>query len=232
MGDGISTDWIARLFQHPDLLRMGHSQRAEDQNLGLGWIYYALGRILRPRLAVVVGSWRGFAPLVIAKALQDNLEHGELIFIDPSLADDFWCDEDGVKKYFLGFGISNIRHFRMTTQEFVASNDYGALDEIGLVFIDGRHTAEQSRYDYEAFDPLLAPRGLIVLHDSMVIRDDKVYGPENAYKMTVKNFVDQLKDDRSVQVFDLPFGATGLTLVRKLNGDLSRPLHEWLDDPN
>ena len=38
------------------------------------------------------------------KALQDNLEPGELIFIDPSLADDFWADKEVVKAYFLSFG--------------------------------------------------------------------------------------------------------------------------------
>ena len=87
MKQGLSPDWITRLFEHPDLLRMGHHQRAEDQNLGMGWLYYAFGRMIRPRLAVVIGSWRGFVPLMIAKALQDNLESGEVVFIDPSLAD-------------------------------------------------------------------------------------------------------------------------------------------------
>jgi hypothetical protein len=49
MTHGISPDWIASLLQHPDLLRMGHHQRAEDQNLGMGWLYYAFGRMIRPR---------------------------------------------------------------------------------------------------------------------------------------------------------------------------------------
>jgi len=229
--EGISARWIARLFEHPDLLRMGHRQRGEDRNLGLGWLYYALGRLLRPRLAVVIGSWRGFVPLVIAKALQDNLERGELIFIDPSLADGFWKDADRVKAYFEGFGVGNIRHYRMTTQEFVSSGACRALGEVGLVFIDGRHSEEQVRFDYEAFEGILAPRGFILFHDSMVVRDDKVYGAENAYAMGVKSFVDRLKNDPSLQLLDLPFGATGLTLLRKQDGESSRPLHDWLDGP-
>lgn len=228
---GISAAWIARLFEHPDLLRMGHLQRKEDGNLGLGWLYYALGRLLRPRLAVVIGSWRGFVPLVMAKALQDNLETGELIFIDPSLADGFWTDADRVKAYFQDFGVNNVRHFRMTTQEFVASDAYRALGEIGLVFIDGRHTEEQVKFDYEAFERLLAPRGFVLFHDSMVVRDDKVYGAENAYPVTVKHFVDRLKENRSLQLLDLPFAATGLTVLRKLDGEASRVLHDWLDGP-
>ncbi|MEZ5833656.1 MAG: class I SAM-dependent methyltransferase [Dongiaceae bacterium] len=230
MKDGISADWVARLFDHPDLLRMGHHQRAEDKNLGLGWLYYALGRILRPRLAVVIGSWRGFVPLVIAKALQDNLEPGEVIFIDPSLADDFWKDPARVKDYFLSFGVANIRHFPMTTQAFVTTSDYRALDKIGLIFIDSLHTEEQASFDYHAFSGLLEPRGFVMLHDSMIIRPDKVYGGEKAYGMSVKYFVDRLKKDSMLQLLDVPFGHTGLTLLRKLDGEASRNLYDWLDE--
>jgi len=230
MNQGISPDWVARLFESPDLLRMGHHQRAEDQNLGLGWLYYALGRILRPRLAVVVGSWRGFVPLTIAKALQDNLERGEVIFIDPSLADDFWRDAARVKDYFLSFGVSNVRHFPMTTQDFVKTSDYRALGKIGLIFIDSLHTEEQAQFDYEAFSDRLEPRGFVMLHDSMIVRPDKVYGADKAYGMSVKYFVDRLKKDPMLQLLDLPFGHTGLTLVRKLDEEATRDPYAWLDD--
>ena len=119
----------------------------------------------------------------------------------------------------------------MTTQNFVTTNDYRALDEIGLLFIDSRHTKEQAKIDYEAFDRKLASRGIVLLHDSMVMRDDKVYGADNAYLMTVKLFVDELKSDASLQLLDLPFGSTGLTLLRKLDGEASRALHDWLEPP-
>ena len=231
MERGISAEWIARLFEHPDLLRMGHRQRAEDQNLGLGWLYYAFGRLLRPRRAVVIGSWRGFVPLVIAKALQDNLDPGELIFIDPSLADDFWKDSGRVQDYFLSLGVGNIRHYLMTTQEFVTTDDYRNLGEIGLLFIDGRHTDEQASFDYASFSGLLEPRGFVMIHDSMVVRDDKVYGADNAYRMSVKDFVDRLKTDPSLQILDMPFGSTGLSLLRKLDGEAERDLSDWLDGP-
>ena len=230
MKHGISPDWIARLFEHPDLLRMGHHQRAEDQNLGMGWLYYAFGRMIRPRLAVVIGSWRGFVPLMIAKALQDNLEAGEVVFIDPSLADDFWKDPTRVKEYFLGLGVANIRHFGMTTQEFVKTSDYRSLGKVGLVFIDSLHTEQQAQFDYEAFSGLLEPRGFVMLHDSMIVRPDKVYGGEKAYGMSVKYFVDRLKQDPMLQLLDLPFGHTGLTLLRKLDEEATRDPYDWLDD--
>lgn len=230
MTQGISQHWIERLFADPDLLRMGHHQRAEDRNLGLGWLYYALGRIVRPRLAVVIGSWRGFAPILFAKALQDNLEGGEVIFIDPSLADDFWKDAARVRDYFLGLGVGNIRHLAMTTQDFVTTDDYRRLERVGLVFIDGLHTEQQASFDYGAFAPLLEPRGFVLLHDSMIVRPDKVYGSEKAYGMSVKLFVDRLKQDPSLQLLDIPFGHTGLTLLRKLDEEASRDPYDWLDD--
>jgi len=227
---GMTPDWIDRLFADPDLLRMGHHQRAEDRNLGLGWLYYALGRIVRPRLAVVVGSWRGFAPAVFAKALQDNLDPGEVIFIDPSLADDFWKDPVRVREHFAGLGVHNVRHFPMTTQAFVATDDYRALGKVGLVFIDGLHTAEQAAIDYDAFAPLLEPRGFVLLHDSMIVRPDKVYGSEKAYGMSVKLFVDRLKQDPLLQLLDVPFGHTGVTLLRRLDEEASRDPYDWLDE--
>ncbi len=98
---------------------MGHSQRAEDLNLGLGWLYYAMGRIVRPANVVVIGSYRGFVPLMFARALQDNLEHGVVTFIDPSMADPFWTKPEEVKEYFTGCGVTNVKHFQLTTQQFV-----------------------------------------------------------------------------------------------------------------
>src|SRR5207302_8700235 len=73
-------EWIARLFSDRNLLRMGHAQRAEDLNLGLGWLYYGLARVIRPAQVVVVGSFRGFVPLILGKALADNSEGGEVVF--------------------------------------------------------------------------------------------------------------------------------------------------------
>jgi predicted O-methyltransferase YrrM len=166
---------------------------------------------------------------MFAKALQDNSNPGKVLFIDPSLADDFWRDPARTDAYFRGFGLGNIQHFCMTTQEFVKTGHYRDLGKIGLLFIDSKHTAEQAAFDYEAFSGLLATRGFIMFHDSMVTRLDKVYGADNAYMMTVKNFVDGLKTDPSLQLLDLPFGDTGLTVLRKLDEEATRDVHEWLE---
>lgn len=177
---------------------------------------------------VVIGSYRGFVPLVFGKALQDNQEQGEVVFIDPSLADDFWKDGDAVRRYFRGFGIGNVRHFRMTTQEFTGTETYRTLGQVGLVFIDGYHSEEHARADYEAFAPFLAPRGFVLFHDSMVVRPDRVYGNDRAYEMRVKYAVDALKTDPGLQVLDLPYGVSGLTIVRRREeGD--EPRRTWFE---
>jgi predicted O-methyltransferase YrrM len=207
-------EWIHALFENRDLLRMGHHQREEDANLGLGWLYYALARILRPTTVVVIGSFRGFVPLIFSKALADNSEGGQVLFIDPSLVDDFWKNPPAVEQFFRGFGADNIEHFLMTTQQFVMSEKYRSLGEVGIVFIDGYHSEDQARFDYEAFQDHLSAEGIILFHDSVRIRTSRMYGPDRLYEHRVKCFVDTLKQDSSLQILQLPFG-DGITLVRK-----------------
>ncbi len=222
---GELTAWIARLYAQPEMVRMGHNQCADDLNLGLGWIYYGLARLLRPRRAVVIGSWRGFVPLVIARACQDNRDPGEVTFVDPSLVDDFWKDPRATQAHFHKLGVSNIRHHLMTTQQFVTTDAYRRLGEIGMLFIDGYHTAGQARFDYGAFEGRLAPRGLVLFHDSMIRRQSGIYGPASAYEIDVRDFVNELRRDRGLQLLDLPFG-TGLTVLRRPDPDTDEPLLE------
>jgi predicted O-methyltransferase YrrM len=210
-------DWIRDLFENHDLTRMGHGQRAEDLNLGLGWVYYGLVRAMRPTTAVVIGSYRGFVPMVIAKGLADNTEGGDLLFIDPSFVDDFWKDPATVAAHFASYGLNNIRHFLMTTQAFVETDAYRGLDDVGMVFIDGHHSVEQARFDFEAFEPRLAADGITLFHDTRHYRVSRMHGEDRAYRHDVKDYVDSLKCRPELQVLDLPF-ADGVSLVRKSGG--------------
>lgn len=206
--------WVERLLAEPDMSRMGHAQRAEDGNLGLGWVYYGLARALRPKLAVVIGSWRGFVPLVLGKALADNLEGGEVLFIDPSRVDDFWKSPSQVESHFRSFGVANVRHFCMTTQEFVGTADYRALGEVGILFVDGYHTQEQARFDYEAFADRLAAGGLVLFHDTLRVRTSRIYGEDQPYEHRVKDLVERLRGDSALEVINLALG-DGVTLLRR-----------------
>jgi len=215
MGDAVGTldGYIDQLFTQPDMLRMGHSQRREDNNLGLGWIYYALGRALQAQTSVVIGSYRGFVPSVIGRALIDNGEGGVVHFIDPSLADAFWSDADAVQQHFTSLGTPNVQHHHHTTQSFVHTAQYAALDNIGLLMIDGLHTASQACFDYLAFLPKLAPNAVAMFHDSTVRRLSTFYGAEKAYQHSVCDLIEVLREDAALDVFNLPIGS-GLCLVR------------------
>jgi predicted O-methyltransferase YrrM len=206
-------EFIRQLFTDPQMLRMGHAQRGADLNLGLGWIYYGLARLIRPQIAVVVGSYRGFVPAVLGRALADNTEQGQVIFIDPSYADDFWQDPVRVQRHFEALGTGNVRHYRQTTQEFAASADYAALGMVGLVMVDGLHSAEQARFDYLAFLPKLSADGAVIFHDTLRERTSTFYGPERAYQHTVCRLIERLRGLAGLEVLTLPFGA-GATLVR------------------
>lgn len=207
--------WISEIFAREDLRGMGHDQRIEDLNLGLGWVYYAMARVIRPQNAVVIGSWRGFTPLVFGRALADNGDGGRVCFIDPSLVDDFWRDPDQVNGHFSEFGLDNVDHHRMTTQDFVESEAYRTLGDVGILFVDGYHTEEQARFDYEAFIDRIPVGGMVMFHDSIRVRTSTMYGPESHYDHTVIHLMDKLKQDPTLQVFDVPYG-DGVTLVRRV----------------
>jgi hypothetical protein len=212
-------DFIRTLFRDPEMLRMGHGQRLGDLNLGFGWLYYALGRMLRPQRAVVIGSWRGFTPAVIGKALLDNGEGAEVLFVDPSLAADTWTDPERVRAHFESLGVPNVRHVRHTTQSFVGAPEYAALGEVGLLMVDGYHSAEQARFDYLAFLPKLRPDAVTLFHDSVARRRSTFYGEDRAYEHSVCDLMERLRRTPGLETMTFPM-ASGVTMVRGLPQDL------------
>jgi predicted O-methyltransferase YrrM len=209
------TPWIEQLFRDPALAAMGHAQRPEALDLGLGWIYYGLARLLRPERVVVIGSHRGFAPMVFARALADNGTGGRVVFIDPSMVDDFWKDPARVEAHFAAHGLGNIDHHAVTTQAFVGSREWQRLGRsVGIVLVDGYHTEEQARIDHEAFVPRLASEGVCLFHDSVRERTSRIYGEDRPYRHTVRRYMDTLRADPAFEVLALPFG-DGLCIVRR-----------------
>ncbi len=208
-------DWIRAMLDYEPFLDMGHGQSAADLNLGLGWVYYGLARALRPRRVLVIGSWRGFVPLVFARALDDNGGDSEVLFIDPSLVDGFWAQPAAVRAHLDRFGGERIRHHRMTTQEFVQSEAFQALGGLDLLFVDGYHTEAQARFDHRSFEPLLGTQGTALFHDSIRPRLSTLYGPGRHYEHSVYRYMRELRASGDYEVFDIPTDS-GVTLVRRL----------------
>jgi hypothetical protein len=89
----------------------------------------------------------------------------------------------------------------MTTQEFVASDAWRQLDEVGIVLVDGYHTEAQARLDHNAFAATAGTRdGCVLFHDSVRERVSRIYGADKAYSHTVKRYMDALRVDPAWQV--------------------------------
>jgi hypothetical protein len=210
--------FISQLFHDPEMLRMGHAQTREDNNLGLGWLYYGFTRVVKPSNTVVIGSYRGFSPIVFARAMLDNEVNdqeasSQLHFIDPSMADDFWSDPVRVNDYFTGMDITNIHHYPYTTQDFVNTDPYREINNVGVLMVDGYHSAEQARIDYLAFLDKLTDDCVVFFHDSIGRKRSKFYGEDKAYDYSVCDFMERLKATPGLEVLTVPFGS-GVSIVR------------------
>jgi len=241
----MESEWLEKFFSNKDLYpnRTGQSavkagspgfggrynyDESEDiktKNLGLGWLYYSLARLYRPKLAVDIGSGRGFCPMLIAKGIKDNQNGGKLEFIDPSLDDDFWKDPEKNKSYFREYGLDDvINHTLLTTQDFVKTEQYKKLKNIDFMSIDASHFYEFVRDDWNAFKDKVSDDGIIIFHDSISrSANPKWSGPRKVLLEIAKN--------TDYQMFDFKFGA-GLTLVQKkffeMNEDyIKKLINEW-----
>lgn len=220
-------DWLDLFFSYPELYpnRTGHgpvpagaptfggrfgyddSRANATRNLGLGWLYYALVRMHVVRTGVCIGSGRGFAPIILARAMRDN-GMGSLVFIDPSLDDDFWQDAESVRNWFEKFGVAEyIRHYLMTTEEFTQTSAYSDLGPVDLLFIDGSHLYEDVKFDFEAFRNKMADAGIVAFHDAVSrSMNTRWQGP--------RKLLLELEQDADYQIFDFRLGA-GLALLQR-----------------
>jgi len=164
----------------------------DTQNLGMGYLYYGIARLLRPREVVVIGSKAGFAPLCFALAVRDNegtgvtavthsatepasRESGHVDFIDPSYSVDrgdpnhsyglgMWDDPEEVDARWCEFGVDGfITHFKMTSAEYLAS--VATAGGIEMLYVDGDHSYTGMRHDLVEFSHLLCPDAIVLVHD-------------------------------------------------------------------
>lgn len=109
------------------------------------------------------------------------------------------------------------RFFKGTTQEFGKEVEVSPL-QINMLFIDADHSKEAVLQDFQDFFPLVAPHGLIVLHDTH---------PENEEMMnpglsgTACQAVEILsRDTGAYELMTIPV-TPGLTICRKRQVQLS-----------
>jgi predicted O-methyltransferase YrrM len=185
--------WKNRQLRHQlYLLRARYHLATTGFTTGLGpsaWLLHGLVRSLRPDVCVEIGSAQGGSTCHIAFALKENLA-GRLYAIDPH-GPTAWNDDGPVETFPIlsrnlrRCGVSEYVEIVRATSEEAAR---GWTRPIDFLFIDGDHSYEGVRRDWELFSPFLGEFGVAVLHDTTWER----HGP-NRPDMGVPRFVDELR---------------------------------------
>lgn len=182
---------------------------AREADLGFGFLYYGLARVLKPDQVVVVGSYRGFSVVCTALGLVHNRK-GQLHFIDAAVVDDFWTDRTRVRRHFRRFGVdAQITLHQMTTQQWLRKDRRARARRpfIDLLLLDGDHSFRGASFDYRMLGRLVRPGGYILLHDSYV-------GGIGKTEWAVADFLSTLQTDLFESLtFEV---AQGLTVIKKL----------------
>lgn len=167
-----------------------------DFSSGLGDsanVLYGLVRAMKPELCVEIGSARGRSACFIAMALREN-GRGRLHAIDPHRPT-AWNDSGAVETLAVMQG--NLERLRLapwveivraTSEEAAA----GWTRPIDLLFIDGDHSYDGIRRDWDLFVPHVAEFGVVVFHDTIwdVRPDPRWHRPD----MGVPRFVEELRE--------------------------------------
>lgn len=194
-----------------------------EDSLGFGFIYYGLSRCIVPETVVCIGSQKGFAPSIFGKALKDNGK-GTVYFIDAGFDEETdghkaWAGKGLWKKYkdkiFKENDLNNVELILSRTQ------DVSWDRRIDILYIDGDHSYEGVKHDFEKFSPYA---NFVLFHDSLYTAEGVATDYHNqrrdishwkGHEWGVKDF---LKELDHLPKFEIPMFA-GLTLIdfRKFN---------------
>lgn len=185
---------------------------------GLGetsWLLYGLTRAIQADVCVEIGSARGKAACHIGMALSEN-GRGRLYAIDPHSRTS-WNDPNSVdtfpimQKNLRDFGVQDwVEIVRSTSQEAARS----WTRPIDILFIDGDHTYDGVKRDFELFLPHLRPNSYVLFHDTLWDLHPEHSG--SRADMGVPKFVEELRVRHFPVITLMQF--PGLTLVQPTPG--------------
>ncbi len=214
---------IRNIFKHAKPL--GHHHNPEELNLGFGFLYYSVVRMLRPKYILVIGSGFGFSVVCLGLGLKDNAS-GTLGFVDPSYSllkhGPFktvggcgnWKDPELVKNRFRIFGIDAlVTHYKMKSEQFFPSYKDLKLPKIDIAFVDGNHSFEHVKYDFLSTLKQTKKNSLIFLHDT------NIYVRELLRNAGVKRCLALIKErPDTFEVLNFTY-SSGVAMVRVLKDE-------------
>ncbi len=128
---------------------------------------YDLVAAVRPRLLVELGTYSGLSFFAFCQAMVENKVAGLAYAVDSWEGDEHTGDygeevfrkvEYHAREYYRGFSYL----LRMKFGEALAQFDDNSID---LLHIDGLHTYEAVKEDFECWYPKVKPGGIVLLHD-------------------------------------------------------------------
>ena len=213
---------------------------ATEEHLGDGIVVYSMIQHMRAKNCLCIGSGGGFIPRIITQARLDLHKQG-IFEGDDNLS---WGDigttyvvdacngiggpndlEDENSYYRYTF---HPRFIKSTSEE--AYYNFFVLQDIKLdfIFIDGDHSYEGVKKDFELYSSIMSENGIITIHDidqnyhdTFVVtenaKEDFVPfdGPAKYIKDLEKNSEWDLVNLKNYRMFDKKVTSTGLTLLTR-----------------
>lgn len=149
-------------------------------------VLYALIREAKYRNLIEIGTGPGFGTLYFAQALHDERLEGVLHTIDTNPE-----TERRVRPVLKNFGLERYVRFHLGDSTHVVPALEGSFD---FCLIDGLHSFEQAKIDFENVHPKIASGGTIAFHDAY---------PRPASSPGVRNVIEDIvaKERGSIIVF-------------------------------
>jgi hypothetical protein len=225
-------------IQTPVKYRWTHG--ATDLHLGDGLLVYSFIQFIRAKVCVCIGSGGGFIPRLMTQSRYDLWEQkifegnksnewgdtGTTIIVDAAngvggFTD--WTEENS----FLRFNFQPQIILETSERAFY---DYFVRQDIKIDYlhIDGDHSYEGVKKDFELYSTIMSENGIITIHDIDQTYHDTFLVTENAKDDFVPfdgpcKFIKELEEDekwnlvnlKNFRMFDKKVTSTGLALLTK-----------------
>jgi hypothetical protein len=213
-----SIDENGDMILEPVKYRWTHG--ATDSHLGDGLLVYSFIQFIRAKVCVCIGSGGGFIPRLMTQARKDLWEQkifdgnnivewgdiGTTIIIDAVNGvggfTDWTAENSFMRKYFQPQVI-------LETSE-KAFYDYFVRQDIKIDYlhIDGDHSYEGVKRDFELYSTIMSENGIITIHDTDQTYHDTFLVTEDAKKDFVPfdgpcKFIKELQEDKNWNLVNL-----------------------------
>lgn len=216
------------------------SHGATDMHMGDGLLIYSIIQHMRAKVCVCIGSGGGYIPRIMTQARIDLYEQG----IFEGDRDYNWGDigvtyliepcngvggDSNVLKEDSFFRTTFYPQYIKETSENAYYNFFVLQDiKIDILFIDGDHSYEGVKKDFDLYSNIMSDNGIIILHDTDKRYSNSLIVSEDAKKDNYKfdgpsKLIKELENNSEWNIFNLfnfnilptKPSSTGITLLNR-----------------